>query len=134
MKTLKNFLIENLIFERNERLYKNDKFLIYTGDHTWERQSRRIISNNKIIDAFINGYKLIDDAIKERKLIIYSDKSKDFILVDRRRSKRNCLCIVCFIDNKNNNNLVKFIIKTVWIGDDFKGLKNSSELKIYLDE
>lgn len=133
MKSLKDFLFERLIFESNERLFGNDKFSIYGGNHSKERQSTRMIPTNKIINAFIDGYELIEDAIKERRIIIYKEKSNDFILVDRRLSDRNCLCFVCFIKNDNSNK-IKFIIKTVWRGDDFKGLKDRSQVKIYLDK
>lgn len=133
MKSLKEFLFESVILESNEYFFGNNKFSIYLGDHADERMSRRNIKKKDIINVFIDGYELIKNEISNHKIILSEKKSNDFILVDRRKSKRNCLCIACFVDSKHSIRKISFIIKTFWIGDDFKGMNNSSELKIFID-
>lgn len=138
-ESLKEFTIilslDDSINESNEQIFpkpgKYAKLKIDVGDHAYDRQKERKVSNKDIIDAIFGAYNDINKLYKEKTLkVSKSGQDSRFLIVDARRDKLKPINVVGFIfKNKNENKLSNpiFIIKTVFKGDDFAGAKRVSD-------
>lgn len=141
MKDINEYIFEaQLILEKNEKIFpkqgEHSKMTIFTGDHCQDRQSEREVTNKEIIHAMYDAFKDIDKAYRNKEITAsFKDiKTNNFVVIDTRVSKNKPICLVVMLtrsqaDNKLRNPM--FVVKTVYKGDDFKGLK-TKEKQFYL--
>lgn len=147
MKKIEDFINESLneftillqlddsINESNEQIFpkpgKYAKLKIDVGDHAYDRQKERKVTNNDIIDAIFGAYNDINKMYKEGILKVSKNgKDSRFLIVDSRKNQNEPINVVGFIfKNKHEKKLLNpiFIIKTVFKGDDFAGAKRVSD-------
>ena len=144
MKFLTEYLLENLkklkdylILETNEKIYDSndayDKFeypfgnfskqiLIFSGDHTWLRQSERIVSDKEIITTILKSL----DNLLEVHHNQHTDKNHTCVLVNKNYNDLN---VSVYIEAEKSY-VIKIIIKTVYKGSDFRIGKNQPVIQV----
>lgn len=154
MKSLTFLLLEQLLLERNERLfadYGTERGMqVFKGEHCEERQKERNVSDNEIKSAVRAARGQIKKLYTDGKLVRsrngeddHSGKITQICLVDTRKNKSNPTIIVLFLYgfsgrfDKDENGVAiwgdkaipSFTIKTVFKKTekdqpDFSGLMN----------
>lgn len=141
MKDLNEYIVEaQLILERNEKIFpkpgEHSKMTIFTGDHCQDRQSEREVTNKEIIHAMFDAFKDIDKAYRNKEInaSFKNMRTNEFVVIDTRVSKSKPICLAVMLNKSQSDNKLRnplFTIKTVYKGDDFKGLK-TKEKQFYL--
>ena len=132
---------EQLIFERNEKLFPKDgdrsKMEIWVGDHARQRQEERHVKDQEIISAFFAAYAELNKKYKEREYEADRDPSKtrDILIIDTRKDKDNPLTISCWLYRNRSQTKLQypaFTVKTVYRG--VGGAKKSEDkaMKVFI--
>lgn len=140
MRDINDYISESLLLEWNERIFpkpgEHSKMMIFTGNHCQDRQSEREVTNKEIIHTMFDVFKDIDDSFRKGEIKPSPQKTRnnEFVVIDTRVDKYKPICLAVMFQRNMSNTKLKnptFIIKTVYKGDDFRGL-NSKEKQFYL--
>lgn len=146
MKTLKQFIFEQLIYEYERPIGQTDDFDIEIGNHGDERKYRGMDSNFKINLEKITDTKIVSTIKKFNKVIL--DKISNNTLSTGNYTKSIQLIdynITIVVSLKGISNDDKYIltIKSVWPTEDDKGTyqikydnnkKNKDNTKIFISD